>query len=388
MVRQWGVGVSPRYWERQLAEALDKFVRSERGRVVFVPFQTLETEKENDVAVAERIAAQLSSQADVTVVEEHLTPGEIKEVIAGCDLVVGMRLHSVVFAAQAGVPVVALSYDPKVSALMERIGIPEFDFPLRNIQSAGLPGLMTQALRRKPEIAASLRAASEELARQAARNVELACELLKRPPEPKPLPPELVSVVASAIKGQLTAAKRSNEQLKFRKEQLDELSACVRKQHAHNEQLIAQLKQQREQVEELSACVRKQHADNEQLISSVAEKKGEVAKLREQLQGKDRFVLQLEQRHAEEKRELEKRLQGLTQDHTQALELSADLRQELAAAQESRQQLALMINRRLSVRLRRSLHKLLDISQARTPEPLRRALRVLLFIKYSYNKIF
>ena len=368
MVRQWGVGVSPRYWERQLAEALDKFVRSERGRLVFVPFQTLETEKENDVAVAERIAARLSSQADVRVVEEHLTPGEIKEVIAGCDLVVGMRLHAVVFAAQAGVPVVALSYDPKVSALMERVGIPEFDFPLRNIQSAGLPGLMTQALRRKPEIAASLRAASAELVRQAARNIELACELLKRPPEPKPLPPELVSVVASAIKGQLTAAKRSNEQLKFRKDQLDELSACVRKEHAHNEQLIGQLKQKQEQVEELSACVRKQHADNEQLISS-------VAKLREQLQGRDRFVLQLEQRPALEKREVEKRLQELTQDHTQALELSANLRQELAAAQQSRQQLALMINRRLSVRLRRSLHKLLDISQARTPEPLRRALR-------------
>ena len=36
---------------------------------------------------------------------------------------------------------------------------------------------------------------------------------------------------------------------------------------------------------------------------------------------------------------------------------------------------ALMINRGLSVRLRRSLHKLLDISQSRTPEPLRRALR-------------
>ncbi len=35
----------------------------------------------------------------------------------------------------------------------------------------------------------------------------------------------------------------------------------------------------------------------------------------------------------------------------------------------------LMINRRLSARLRRSLHKLLDISQAETPEPLRRALR-------------
>ena len=83
VVRQWDVGVSPSHWEGQLAEALDGFARSERGAVVFIPFQALESEKENDVAVAKRIAAKLSSQADVTVLEENLAPGKIQEVIAG-----------------------------------------------------------------------------------------------------------------------------------------------------------------------------------------------------------------------------------------------------------------------------------------------------------------
>ena len=114
------------------------------------------------------------------------------------------------------------------------------------------------------------------------------------------------------LSGQLKQKHADNEQLsgqlKQKQEQVEEFSASVRKQRADNEQLIAQLKQRQEQLKELSARVGKQHADNEQLISSVAEKKGEVAKLQEQLQGKDRFVLQLEQRHALEKRELEKQL--------------------------------------------------------------------------------
>ena len=388
VVREWSVDVEPAHWEERLARALDGFVQSEGGRLVFVPFQTLESEKENDLAVARRIASQLNPQADVAVVEERMGPEEVKALIASCHLVVGMRLHSVVFAAQAGVPIVALSYDPKVSALMKRLGLPEFDVPVGDIQPRRLRELMTRALG-ELEIPASLQAASGDLAQQAHRNAELARELLEQPLERGSSPHEVVSIVARAIRGQIDAAKQMDVQLAARqgqveefstltrkqhaenerligqiderreqveelsvrvakehadnkemtgqverqRQQVEELSACVRKQHADNEELIGQLGQRNEQVEELSACVRKQHADNEELISTVAEKKDEVAKLREQLQDKDRFVLQLEHRHAAEKRELDIRLQEL-------------------------------IDRRLSVRLRRSLHRLLDTSQS------------------------
>ena len=364
VVREWSVDVRPDHWEGQLAHALDGFVQSEGGRLIFIPFQTLESEKENDLAVARRVASQLNPQADVAVVDKYITSEELKALIAACGLVVGMRLHSVVFAAQAGVPVVALSYDPKVSTLVQRLRMTRFDLPLRNLQGGRLRELMTQAVEQKSAISASLRAASEELASEAERNGELARELIQRPVKPKSLPTELLPIVARAIKGQIAAAKQMDErmqsqqaqvdqlstvvtrqhtdnkelteQVKQQGEKVEELSACVRKQHADNEELIGQLEQRREQVDELTACVAKQHADNEQmigqlkqlqerieelstdarqqradkgeLISCVAEKEGEVAKLREQLRGKDRFVLEDDQRHALKERELEKRI--------------------------------------------------------------------------------
>ena len=353
-VREWSVDVRSQYWERQLAEALDKFVQSESGRVVFVPFQTLETEKENDLAVARRIASQLSPRTDATVLQERLAPQEVKALIAECDLLVGMRLHSIIFAAQAGVPAVALSYDPKVSALMTRLALRHFDCPLPDIQSGTLRDLMTQALEQRPKISASLRAASEKLAQEAKKNVQLACELLKRPPEPKPLPPELVSIVASAVKEQLTAAKRSDEQLKSRKEQLDELSAWVGKQHAHNEELsdwvgkqhahieelIGKLKQEQEQVEELSARIRKQHADNEQLSAQLKQKQEQVeefsASVRKQRADNEQLSAQLKQRQ-KQLEELSARVGKQRADNEQLISSVAEKKGEVAKLQEQLQ---------------------------------------------------
>lgn len=48
-----------------------------------------------------------------------LSPGRIVTLISKCEFVLGMRLHSAVFASAAGVPAIMISYDPKVRAFGE-----------------------------------------------------------------------------------------------------------------------------------------------------------------------------------------------------------------------------------------------------------------------------
>jgi polysaccharide pyruvyl transferase CsaB len=84
----------------------------------------------------ENMDAELLTQVDAWVKEAVLNQpkGQVKSVvapvaylskaIAGCHALIGMRYHSVVSGLLHNVPVFALDYDPKVTALCEALGLP------------------------------------------------------------------------------------------------------------------------------------------------------------------------------------------------------------------------------------------------------------------------
>src|SRR5690606_28403243 len=40
-----------------------------------------------------------------------------------CDLLIGMRLHSLIYAASQEVPLIGISYDPKIDQFLHRLGM-------------------------------------------------------------------------------------------------------------------------------------------------------------------------------------------------------------------------------------------------------------------------
>lgn len=65
-----------------------------------------------------------SFDSRVEVVDRLLSIKEVLVYTASFDLVIGMRLHSLIMAAASKVPVMALSYDPKVTQFMKEIEVP------------------------------------------------------------------------------------------------------------------------------------------------------------------------------------------------------------------------------------------------------------------------
>ncbi len=79
---------------------------------------------EGDLETARRIVdlCDAGGHAPPRIIDFNGLPNKALSAISHADLVIGMRLHSLIFAASAGVPAVAIDYDPKVRALAERVG--------------------------------------------------------------------------------------------------------------------------------------------------------------------------------------------------------------------------------------------------------------------------
>lgn len=121
-VRNW---LDLEKWTGPFSRYLDQLAK-ENISVVFIPMQWPEDKK-----MAEYLCQ--SRPENFYFLEGPFTPPELMSLIGNLDLLVGMRLHALIFAALMHVPLLGISYDPKVDNFLRMIGqeavfsISEFD---------------------------------------------------------------------------------------------------------------------------------------------------------------------------------------------------------------------------------------------------------------------
>lgn len=114
------IAISVRQWQQdegylhQLAQAADKLVLEHKAQLLLLPLQY-----PADVAACRKVQ-QLMNQPS-TVLDVSCTTEEFLSVIGNCQLLIGMRLHALIFAAVMGVPFAAVSYDPKIDGFVKEI---------------------------------------------------------------------------------------------------------------------------------------------------------------------------------------------------------------------------------------------------------------------------
>lgn len=100
--------------EMELAACLAHFARRNELSLLFVPFHY-----PDDRDICQRMAKLTGAEA----VDEALGVQGIRELLASSQLVVAMRLHAAILAAGLEIPLVGLSYDPKVSSFFAQLGM-------------------------------------------------------------------------------------------------------------------------------------------------------------------------------------------------------------------------------------------------------------------------
>ncbi|MDI3257073.1 MAG: polysaccharide pyruvyl transferase CsaB [Kyrpidia sp.] len=168
-VREWTTAKVP--YKKFFAQGLKRLI--DRGwHVVFIPMQ-----HPKDLKPSKEIARRLGSGA--TVIETPMTVFDILNVIKAAQMVVGMRLHSLILAALLAVPAVAFSYDQKIERFAGRVGIPCAGSTNRAEESAFIRTLLACS-EHLDEARAAMAPGTEEMRRLALETARRTIEILHR----------------------------------------------------------------------------------------------------------------------------------------------------------------------------------------------------------------
>ncbi|MBC7970490.1 MAG: polysaccharide pyruvyl transferase CsaB [Verrucomicrobia bacterium] len=99
-----------------LTQALIAFQKATQTCLLLVPFQASQ-----DLAIAEAIQPQLPGVSHILHLDD---PQQLKGVFRGVEMAIAMRFHGLIMAAAEGCRCFALSYDPKVTNLMQELDLP------------------------------------------------------------------------------------------------------------------------------------------------------------------------------------------------------------------------------------------------------------------------
>ncbi|HAG11219.1 MAG TPA: polysaccharide pyruvyl transferase CsaB [Desulfotomaculum sp.] len=115
-------GISIREWslfnekDQLVVAKLADHLSDSGWQIIFLPFHY-----PTDFTACLRVKQLMKSPAQV--IDKVLTAREAGSIIGSLDLLIGMRLHSLILAAVAGVPFIGISYDPKIKRFLNQLGL-------------------------------------------------------------------------------------------------------------------------------------------------------------------------------------------------------------------------------------------------------------------------
>jgi polysaccharide pyruvyl transferase CsaB len=155
---------------RCLGEACDFLIERHKAEVDFFPFRTMPYD--DDRLVAEKVASSMKRKDSIRIHSRAPDPDEFMAAARQSSLIIGMRLHSLIMGAAAGIPVIGLEYMPKVRAFMDSIKQGPYCLDLRKITVDRLIGSIRETFDTYAQRSEVIVHEMERLKKAAKKNVD------------------------------------------------------------------------------------------------------------------------------------------------------------------------------------------------------------------------
>lgn len=159
-----------------LAKTCDRLL-DDGYELVFIPM-----EGHHDVKASRAVTERMinGDSPSIAILREDFLPHEYLAFVKTGHALIGMRLHSLIFAVLQGIPHTAISYDPKVMQLMRRTGLDAYALPFASLTAGDLTDTAHRMLDEHAAIQDVLRTEEATLRTEAERNIERLYERLPK----------------------------------------------------------------------------------------------------------------------------------------------------------------------------------------------------------------
>lgn len=156
----------------EVAAAADYACEKYNLKCVFVQMQP-----KRDYEITKKCASLMKNKS--VIIGDVLAPDMVLGLIGHSEFVIGMRLHTLIYAAKCKTPVIGISYDPKIDSIMEYMN-QKYNASVDNVTKELICRYIDDITDNADEISSSLAEVSEKSAKLALENAKLAIELIEK----------------------------------------------------------------------------------------------------------------------------------------------------------------------------------------------------------------
>lgn len=111
---------------KSIKECIEQEIEKNNSSFIFVPQVIVDYASDEEVALKIKDQLEEKYKENFIVLNDDLSPVEIKALIANCDYFIGTRMHSNIFATSMGVPTIAIAYEKKTNGIMHTVELDEY----------------------------------------------------------------------------------------------------------------------------------------------------------------------------------------------------------------------------------------------------------------------